>query len=85
MSADKYDLECHLTPYGWVKGTYTYYGKTTEKILPPEGRILTLLKKSVTACGIDPEEVDWEELWREPTATRQISRLRNKFGKYPRF
>jgi len=87
MSADKYTLECHLTPTGWMKGTRAFYGKIVETISPPKDRVLTLLKDSVTACGIDPEEVEWKEIWRsrKNTDVKAISRLEKQFGAHPRF
>ena len=42
MSFDDWTSEHHLTPNGWVKGTYKYYGKVQdEAVARPPGTIET--------------------------------------------
>jgi hypothetical protein len=55
VSADRYEQEYHLTPDGWVAGTFYFYGKAKKRIKPPSNRVLTLMKQVEQSCGFSSE------------------------------
>jgi hypothetical protein len=84
MSADRYEREYHLTPNGWVLGTFYFYGKAKEKVAPPSDRVLTIVKEVEQSCGFSSEEISWREEWRsKKIEASQIARLLKKFGVHP--
>ena len=82
MSADRYEQEYHLTPAGWQKGTFFFYGKAQTVIPVPFDRMLTIVKEVEQASGWSPEEISWREDWRSANAAA-VDRLLKKFGDHP--
>jgi len=82
MSADHYEIEYHLTPGGWITGTSYYYGKADEVVDPPVDRVLTIKKEVTQSSGYSPEDVSWDELWRDPDI-QNVDALVVKYGNRP--
>ena len=82
MPVDGYECEYHLTPSGWVEGTYSYEGLAKIWVPPPPGRVLTMLKEMTQASVYSREVVIWHELWRSKDAER-VSMLMRHFGYRP--
>lgn len=84
MSYDRYEREYHLTPTGWVLGTFYFYSHAEESIAPPSDRVLTIIKEVKQSSGYSPEGISWREEWRSPDATdTRIKQLQGKFGERP--
>ncbi len=84
MSYDRYEREYHLTPSGWMLGTFYFYGHTEKLIPPPSDRLLTIVKEVEQSSGYSPEDISWRQEWRSPDATdAQIAQLQKKFGDRP--
>ena len=80
MAVDRYSVEYHLTPRGWIEGTETFFGKTQKELSPPEDRVETWLKEVEQSSGYSPESVDWNVIWSDPTKTKdEIAKLRSSF------
>jgi len=85
MSVDRYEREYHLTPRGWVKGTFTHYGTVKEEIPAPSDRVFTRIEEVEDSFGFNSSEVSWRDGWRSRKVTRQqIDLLFRKFGEYPK-
>lgn len=82
MSADHYQEENHLTPGGWIRGTFFFYGHATKIVPPPADRVLTLIKDVFQASGFSAEEISWKEAWRS-TDDKAVAKLTKKFGGRP--
>jgi hypothetical protein len=81
MSADRFEEEHHLTPAGWRKGSQKLYDNETKTVVRPIGAVLTMVKESISPCGIEPAEVSWREIWRSRKAgVKQIDSLLKKHG-----
>jgi hypothetical protein len=86
MAYDRYSIEWHLTPNGWVKGTETYFGKAEREVLPPSVRVETWLIEVEQSSGYSPEDVDWKPIWTSADSTpEEISTLRSSFPPPPKF
>jgi hypothetical protein len=84
MSADRYEQEYHLTPDGWMAGTYYFYGKAKKRIKAPSNRVLTLIKQVEQSCGFSSEEISWREEWcSNEIDLKHLNRLRKIFGDHP--
>jgi hypothetical protein len=85
MSADRYERAYHLTRTGWVVGEFAFFGTVPQNSSAPPDRVLTIIEEAEQSCGFAPTEVSWREEWRSKSVdTRQITRLRKKFGEYPK-
>jgi hypothetical protein len=52
MAEDRTSTEYHLTPHGWVTGTYRYFDAVQgEEIQPPPDRVETIEVTSEQASG----------------------------------
>ncbi len=84
MSYDRYEREYHLTPTGWLLGTFSFYGKADDAVARPPDAVLTMVKEVEQSSGYSPEDISWREQWRSPNiAPNEIDRLRQKFGDLP--
>jgi hypothetical protein len=82
MSADRYDVEYHLTPRGWEEGTAYFYGDPQGVVPVPKDAVLTLLKETFQSSPFSKDEVSWSEKWRSSQKT-DIELLQKKFGARP--
>ena len=48
---DSWDVECHLTPTGWVEGSELEFDRQVKDFPPPEDRLLTLKVSSRQSSG----------------------------------
>jgi hypothetical protein len=81
MSADRHEEEYHLTPDGWFRGSQRANRNKTKTVARPAEAVLTLIKESISPCGIDPAEVSWLDRWRSKATTeKEIMRLLKKHG-----
>ena len=79
MSYDRYDVEFHLTPHGWHKGSSWYYGDLQKRVKPPENRLLTVKKCTEQSSGWSPVDVGFSVEWSKPGAEKQIEKLKKEF------
>jgi len=82
MSQDQTTQEYHLTPSGWVPGTFSVYSATQEEVSPPVDRVETWLEKVDDSSGWAPQSVDWELVWVAPGVTLETRTELNQ--KYPK-
>jgi hypothetical protein len=81
MSADKYEEDYHLTPDGWIIGSARLYSNETKTVPRPHNAALTMIREQITACGIDPADVSWVEVWRsQKISAKRIESLLIKHG-----
>ena len=68
MSFDDRTMEYHLTPNGWVTGTYKYYGNVQGEAVPrPSEAIETWEERCIQKSGWSPEEdCKSREIWHDP-------------------
>jgi hypothetical protein len=84
MSADKTTHEWHLTPKGWVEGTFSIYdvAQAPGIVEPPSDRVETWVRNMTQSSSFSKEYVTWECVWHSPNYSREE---REKLGKkYPR-
>ncbi len=80
MAVDDMETEYHLTPSGWVQGTYYFFGKTQKEIAPPADRVLTIVERVYQRSQWSAEERSVTEKWRSPKVTdEEIKELRRRF------
>lgn len=64
MSVDDWSQEHHLTPHGWVNGTYKYYREGTTIPRPPEA-VETWLEHCTQRSQWSREHYTHTKLWRD--------------------
>jgi hypothetical protein len=69
---DSYDIEYHLTPTGWVRDTYYFFGEPSGREVPRPPDCVLTMKLSVRQMSFhSPAQRSWFEIWRSPTATKE--------------
>ena len=51
MSQDHTITEYHLTPNGWIKGSFFVYGEKTVDVSPPSNRVETCIEEVEDTSG----------------------------------
>src|SRR5262249_54588113 len=84
MSADDYEVEYHLTPTGWKRGTSYSYGKAQQEFEIPTDRVLTVVREETQSSRWSRAEVSWRSAWTSPeTSSDVLKALTAKFGEHP--
>lgn len=65
MSFDRTEQEYHLTPSGWIIGSFLVYGEG-KVIEPPVDRIETWVVEKYQSSGFAPESVTKKLIWVSP-------------------
>jgi hypothetical protein len=79
--ADHFEVEYHLTPLGWRRGSEWFFGKMQAETEPPQDRVLTLKKQLFQRSVESQKEVSWITVWRDPKlAEREIDELKIRFS-----
>lgn len=79
MSYDSYTHDHHLTPRGWIAGTFHYTGKE-EETPPPADRVETWREHVTQPSEWSREDATWECVWESPDRSREErEELRKKF------
>ncbi|MEX2381224.1 MAG: hypothetical protein WD490_02480 [Opitutales bacterium] len=82
MAFDRTSVEYHLTPSGWIRGTYAIIGKSDNEVPPPDDRIETWKRQMTQRSGWSKEVVNWSRTWRKPDVPEaEVAALRKE---YPR-
>lgn len=63
MSRDRTEREYHLTPNGWVSGSFYVYGTKTEHVSIPLDRVETCIEEIEDTSGWAPPAVFWKTVW----------------------
>lgn len=80
MSYDKTTQEYHLTPDGWVDGTFSVYGVPDKVLKPPVNRVETWECNMEQSYPTAREIYEWERTWVSPNVTeKKLSELHRKF------
>src|SRR5256885_1236776 len=67
MAYDRYEIEFHLTPTGWVTGTEFCQGTPERVVTVPADRVETWLLKAEQSSGWSREDREWQLTWVHPT------------------
>ena len=65
MSFDRTEQEYHLTPSGWITGSFLVYGEG-EKIEPPVNRVETWVVEKYQSSGFASESITQKCIWVSP-------------------
>ena len=81
MAYDKYDIDYHLTPRGWIKGTSEFFGVTDgSPEIPPDDRVLTEHLSVRQSSGYSDAHDSWRETWRSGSISDdELRALKKKF------
>ena len=82
MSVDHTEDEYHLTPHGWVHGTYKFYGHADKIIDPPEDRVETWVRDMKQSHPFAKELITWECIWKSPDYSDDDKK--KLWARYPR-
>ena len=67
--ADDFEVEFHLTPQGWKRGSEWFFGRLEAECSPPPDRLLTLRKHLVQPFSSAPKTISWATVWRDTRFT----------------
>lgn len=70
----------HLTPNGWVRGSYKNEFEGSKDVVAPKDRVLTCLYKE---CLADEWSTEVDETFRQDGKDKDISSFLEKFGPSP--
>ena len=62
-SVSPYDIEFHLTPSGWVRGSECFLGIVQAEVIPPPARVLTRIKRLIANSGSAENRIEWHTTW----------------------
>ncbi len=82
MPASNEYIKWHLTPSGWVKGSYHLDFNEPVSIDPPKDRVLTCTYKEFMSSGFSKLETSVVEEW-SSRDKEKIQELLSKFGECP--
>jgi hypothetical protein len=84
MSYNDYEVEYHLTPSGWKRGTSYYYGHAQGTVEPPPDRVHAVIRHEKQASGWSREEVSWGAKWTSSgTSEDVLNSFIAEFGELP--
>ena len=79
-SADDFEVEYHLTPYGWKRGSEWFFGRIQADTPTPADRVLTLRKRLYQRSRASSPEIAWTTVWQKPGVNNDDLRaLRARF------
>lgn len=82
MAVDRWSLEYHLTPRGWVVGTSTFFDKVEEPVTPrPDDAVETWLETGYQRSAFSREENTFSRTWVNPAASEDVIRALHE--RYP--
>jgi|SRR6476661_10856821 len=82
MSVDRTEEEYHLTPSGWVSGSFFVYGDKTEDGPIPQDRVETWIEEIEDTSLYSPQIVSWRKVWESPSVSSEAKA--DLYNKYPR-
>ncbi|MGD0124005.1 MAG: hypothetical protein ABSF46_01505 [Terriglobia bacterium] len=74
------DIDYHLTPNGWIKGTSYFFGNLTSGSVRPADCVLTLRLSVRQTFGFSGRKETWSEIWKSRSAkTGYVAKLQKNF------
>lgn len=85
MSVDRTAREYHLTPEGWIQGSYSYYGKVQgEEVARPQNAVETWTLESEQSSIYSQDVYQWVLIWHDSSMPEEErERIRKGFPKPP--
>jgi hypothetical protein len=78
--ADDFEVEYHLTPHGWQRGSEWFFGRMQAETTAPPDRVLTLKKRLYQRTVASDKDVGWITVWRDPKLPEsELASLRTRF------
>jgi hypothetical protein len=82
MVWDRYTREHHLTPDGWIIGSFSVLSGKKNEVEPPEDRVETWEENMTQQTGFSKEYITWKRIWKSPFySEKQLQELHKKFPK----
>ena len=82
MVWDRYTRVHHLTPDGWIRGSFSGLGGDKTEVEPPKERVETWEENMTQQTGFSKEIITWKRIWKSPVySEKQIQKLHMKFPK----
>jgi hypothetical protein len=69
---DDFEMEYHLTPHGWKRGSEWFFGRIQADTPAPTDRVLTLKKRIYQRSSASSIESAWTTVWRKPEITDEV-------------
>lgn len=84
MTRDEWEHEYHLTPLGWVDGSFYFRGTLIRKRPAPCDRVLTMVQENTSESQYADLKTSWRRGWKSSGYTHeQIDGLLAEFGYRP--
>jgi hypothetical protein len=84
MAYDAWEHEYHLTPNGWVTGSFYFRGTLARKVPVPIDRVLTIVQESFFSSSSPLPQISWRQAWiYSAYSLEKIDSLLIKFGEEP--
>jgi hypothetical protein len=80
MLKDRTETEYHLTPRGWLKGSYWVCGAKVEDVSAPDIRVESWVEEIDSPSGGALPNVTWRRIWESDSITHHARvELRQRF------
>jgi len=84
MAYEEWEQEHHLTPAGWIPGSFFFRGTLAKKVPTPINRVLTLVRESSNMSESSGLKTTWRHDWKSSDLPQDaIDRLLAEFGHRP--
>jgi hypothetical protein len=80
MAKDRTETEYHLTPQGWLKGSFWVGGSKIEDVSAPDVRVESWVEEIDSTSGGALPNVSWRRIWESDSITHHARiELRQRF------
>jgi len=84
MAYDEWEHEYHLTPNGWVTGSFSFRGTLAKKVPIPIDKVMTMVQENFNSTSCPLLQTSWRQGWLSCCCSlEKIDRLFLKFGYRP--
>lgn len=84
MAYEEWEQEHHLTPAGWVAGSFFFRGTLARKVPIPSDRVLTLVRECANRLESSGLQTTWRQDWKSSDQPPEaIDHLLGQFGQRP--
>jgi hypothetical protein len=84
MAYDEWENEYHLTPNGWIAGSFSFRGTLAKKVPIPIDRVLTMVQENFNSSSSPMFQTTWRHGWQSSGySLEKIDLLLVRFGEEP--
>ena len=84
MTHEEWEHEYHLTPHGWITGSFYFRGTLAKQVPVPHDRLMTVTQENMYFSADAPVKTTWRCDWRSSDHTaEEINTILLQYGHRP--